>query len=69
MSTRALTLYLWHLPVMLPTIDHLRPWIQVSVPHAFAWMTGLSLVFLGLCELSYRWIERPFLERKARLAA
>jgi peptidoglycan/LPS O-acetylase OafA/YrhL len=54
---------------MLPTIEYLRPYIQASVPQAFAWMTLLSVVFLGLCELSYRWIERPFLERKARLAA
>jgi peptidoglycan/LPS O-acetylase OafA/YrhL len=63
------SIYLWHLPVMLPTIEYLRPYIQASVPQAFAWMTLLSVVFLGLCELSYRWIERPFLERKARLAA
>lgn len=57
-------IYLWHLPLLavlrqLPVIagDHqLRPW-------------GFPLYVLlswGVAEASFRWVERPFLKRKAR---
>jgi peptidoglycan/LPS O-acetylase OafA/YrhL len=35
-------------------------------PRAWLLVTVLSAVLLGCCTLTYRFIERPFLVRKAR---
>lgn len=38
-------------------------------PYTATWFGFATVLCVGLSSLTYRWIERPFLERKARLDA
>ena len=65
------SLYLWHYPVLhflLGGLRHASP--RVASGDAFADFSAVVLVFgvcLALSALTYRFIERPFLVRKARI--
>jgi peptidoglycan/LPS O-acetylase OafA/YrhL len=56
------SLYLWHLPLYVWLARNAGPW-----PVAVKAVVGLG-ASLGVATLSYRFVEQPFLRRKARLA-
>jgi peptidoglycan/LPS O-acetylase OafA/YrhL len=56
------SLYLWHLPILLFLSD------QAHLGLAATAIIGIPLSFVA-AELSYRFVERPFLRLKARLSA
>jgi peptidoglycan/LPS O-acetylase OafA/YrhL len=67
------SIYMWHIPVVYGGIGALRE-AGFAGPggwtvHSAVIAVGLGLIVLGLSALTYRWIERPFLVRKERLAA
>lgn len=61
LGTRSYSIYLWHWPL----VALLRPRIDVGWSPATSIVVGLAGA-LVLGELSYRWVERPFLRRRAR---
>lgn len=72
LGTLSYSLYLLHFPAMVGVLSWLR---ARGLLEPAGWSAGAgvaSLIALGLCAglsmLTYRWIERPFLERKARVA-
>jgi peptidoglycan/LPS O-acetylase OafA/YrhL len=71
-GTISYSLYLWHFPILFPLLS--RYWEPSGrgpgwTPRTTAVaLLGVALA-LGLSALSYRFVERPFLRRKARLAA
>lgn len=63
------SIYLLHLPFMTMGIGASRAWLDQSLWHGLAGGCLLTLALLLLCEMTYRWIERPFLVRKERIAS
>jgi len=67
------SIYLVHLPLILISLDDLRRWMPEIgfswTPIASAWFLCMTLACLGISSLTYRFIERPFLERKARVTS
>jgi len=70
-GTISYSLYLWHLPILYPL---LTPFWVLGGPTAgwtprstAAALLGVALS-LGVSEFTYRFVESPFLRRKARLA-
>jgi peptidoglycan/LPS O-acetylase OafA/YrhL len=65
------SLFLWHYPVLYVLLPLLRRRLADLGPELANVLATLALLVLcvGLSALSYRWIERPFLERKTRLAS
>lgn len=61
LGTRSYSIYLWHWPL----VALLRPRIDVGWSPAISVVVGL-IGALALGELSYRWVERPFLRRRPR---
>jgi len=61
LGTRSYSIYLWHWPF----VALLRPRIDVGWSPALSVVVGLAAA-LVLGELSYRWVERPFLRRRQR---
>ena len=61
LGTRSYSIYLWHWPL----VALLRPRIDVGWSTAESVIVGLAGA-LVLGELSYRWVERPFLRRRTR---
>ena len=66
------SLYLVHLPVLDLTLQQARrffPAVSISwSAFSAAWVAFAALLCLGISSLTYRYIERPFLARKARVA-
>ena len=58
LGTRSYGIYLWHWPI----VALFRPGLDVQWPHAVVAAIGIAAA-VGLGELSYRFIERPFLTR------
>jgi peptidoglycan/LPS O-acetylase OafA/YrhL len=65
------SIYMWHVPVILLSLTALR---RAGVAGPPGWQprtaviaAGLTAICLVLSALTYRWIERPFLVRKARI--
>jgi peptidoglycan/LPS O-acetylase OafA/YrhL len=70
-GTISYSLYLWHLPILYPLLTPFwmmggrsAGWTLRATATA---LLGVALA-LGVSELSYRFVESPFLRRKARLA-
>jgi peptidoglycan/LPS O-acetylase OafA/YrhL len=65
------SIYMWHLPVAWYVIPGLRrAGLLVAAGWSVAGLLAALLVAalcLALSTLTYRWVERPFLVRKARL--
>lgn len=58
---RSYGLYLWHFPILSLVVHHMPG----QVPHWMLTTSGLGLSVL-VAALSYRYVEEPFLRRKAR---
>ena len=60
---RSYGIYLWHIPIIIAVEEQMR-----FLPQFMRAVTALALTVL-VSALSYRWVERPFLRRKARMAS
>lgn len=65
------SMYMWHIPVVRPG---LRAFAALGVRGGLGWTAAncgmiavLTVICVGVSELTYRYIELPFLRRKARL--
>ena len=67
------SIYLVHLPLIRVSLGVMRTWVpQMGVwwsPMASTWFVCVTLACLGYSSLTYRFIEVPFLRRKARVAS
>lgn len=63
------SIYLLHVPILRAAIDAFRQPMEQSGLHALAGLVLLTVLVVGVSALSYRFIEQPFLVRKARLDA
>lgn len=67
------SIYVLHLPVFHYTLAGWRALFPQAglgwTPYTGTWFIVAAVLCIGLSALTYRWIERPFLERKARLDA
>jgi peptidoglycan/LPS O-acetylase OafA/YrhL len=59
MGTRSYAIYLWHVPLI--SLGQARGWSLLT-----AALIGVPVAII-MSELSYRWVERPFLRLKDRL--
>jgi peptidoglycan/LPS O-acetylase OafA/YrhL len=66
------SLYLCHLPLLFRTVLHLQlrhpGRFDGWTPEAFAVTAAALALCLGVSALTYRYVERPFLTRKARVS-
>ena len=67
------SIYLVHFPLLRLTLDACRGWFPGAIPvdwtaASAAWAAVATGLCLGISSLTYRWIETPFLARKARIA-
>jgi peptidoglycan/LPS O-acetylase OafA/YrhL len=67
------SIYLVHVPLIRFSLAAARRWVpEMGIswsPIASVWFVCVTLVCLGISSLTYRLIEQPFLERKARVAS
>jgi len=63
------SIYLWHVPILRTLVEAFRERIEASVAHATVGVALITALVLVVSALSYRFIEQPFLVRKARLDA
>jgi peptidoglycan/LPS O-acetylase OafA/YrhL len=64
------SIYLLHQPLLYFSVGLARrafPAMTAWGPSAVLWFTAMTAICVGLASLTYRWIERPFLIRKARI--
>ena len=64
------SIYLLHVPVWYATLTVVRNALRPPVgwsPLMVAWVAGATVVLLLLSTLTYRFVEQPFLVRKARI--
>jgi peptidoglycan/LPS O-acetylase OafA/YrhL len=64
------SIYLLHQPLLYYSVGIARrefPAMAAWGPSAVLWFTAMTAICVGLASLTYRWIERPFLIRKARI--
>lgn len=64
------SIYLLHQPVWHYSLYAVRrAWSLSSgwVPGTGYWIVGASMLLIGLCEFTYRYVEQPFLVRKSRI--
>jgi peptidoglycan/LPS O-acetylase OafA/YrhL len=65
------SIYMWHVPILILSLSALRHRGMSGLwgwhPQSAVVAAGLSAATLGVSALTYRYIERPFLIRKARI--
>jgi peptidoglycan/LPS O-acetylase OafA/YrhL len=64
------SIYILHQPLLLYGVRlgrHPFPGMTGWSASALLWFAVMTVVCVGVASLTYRWIERPFLVRKARI--